>query len=73
MGLSAEHTGSVRSFTGTAFVNDPVDYVATFSRQQIDAGRMSDLNKPFYFQPNPHLLVGGLVSRFPISCHYDRL
>jgi len=31
MGLSAEHTRSVRSFTGTAFVNDPVDYVATFS------------------------------------------
>jgi len=32
MGLSAEHTRSVRSVTGTAFVNDPVDYVATFSQ-----------------------------------------
>jgi hypothetical protein len=28
MGLSV----SIRSFTGTAFVNDPVDYVATFSQ-----------------------------------------
>jgi len=32
MGVSVERTGFVRSFTGTAFANDPVDYVATFSQ-----------------------------------------
>jgi hypothetical protein len=32
MGLSVEHTGSFRRFTDTAFVNDPVDYVATVSQ-----------------------------------------
>jgi hypothetical protein len=32
MGLSVENTGFFRRFTDTAFINDPVDYVATVSQ-----------------------------------------